>query len=93
MNLYQELIEFPDPMEDIKRLQALTSLELSIYPQGHSVGASVFHLLKMCTGVRNLVLTFDSVTHHPEVILSLLCFSDTWYAFIFLGTPRLELLV
>jgi hypothetical protein len=48
---------------------------------------------RMCTGVRNLVLKFYSTPHHPEVILSLLCFSDTWYAFIFLGTPRLELLV
>ncbi|XP_047045351.1 putative F-box/FBD/LRR-repeat protein At4g03220 [Lolium rigidum] len=53
-------------MEDIKRLPDLTHLTLYINPQGHSFGASVFHLLRMCTGVRNLVLKFYSTPHHPE---------------------------
>uniref|UniRef100_A0ACD5TXZ0 Uncharacterized protein n=2 Tax=Avena sativa TaxID=4498 RepID=A0ACD5TXZ0_AVESA len=53
-------------MEDITRLPDLKHLALHIYPHGHSYGASVFHLLRMCTGVRNLVLKFGGTTHHPE---------------------------
>ncbi|KAM0893287.1 hypothetical protein ACQ4PT_025205 [Festuca glaucescens] len=53
-------------MEDITRLPDLTHLGLHINPKGHSFGASVFHLLRMRTGVRNLVLTFVSTTHHHE---------------------------
>uniref|UniRef100_A0ACD5W4G6 Uncharacterized protein n=1 Tax=Avena sativa TaxID=4498 RepID=A0ACD5W4G6_AVESA len=53
-------------MEDITRLPDLAHLALHIDPQGHSFGASVFHLLRMCTGVRNLVLTFVGSTRHPE---------------------------
>jgi hypothetical protein len=56
-------------------------------PEGHSFGASVFHVLRMCTGVRILLLTLIVPTSN-EVILSVLCLSDTWY--IFLGTPNLD---
>jgi hypothetical protein len=77
-------------MKDITRLPDSKLMELGIITKGHSFGASVFHVLRMCTGVRILLLTLIGPTSN-EVILSVLCLSDTWY--IFLGTPRLQLLV
>jgi hypothetical protein len=55
----------------------MTGMSLAITPQGHSFGASVFHVLRMSIGVRTLWLTFVGATSCPEVILSLLCLSDT----------------
>jgi hypothetical protein len=77
-------------MEDITRLPDITYLALDIKIKTHSIGASVFHVLRMCTGVRKVLFTLTGPTSHAEVILTFLCLSDTWYAFIFLGTPRLD---
>ncbi|XP_051181868.1 uncharacterized protein [Lolium perenne] len=44
-------------MEDIKSLPDITGLILEIKPNGHSFGASVFHVLRMCTGLRDMRLT------------------------------------
>jgi hypothetical protein len=59
-------------MEDITRLPDITCLALDINPRGHSFGASVFHFLRMCTGVRKLLFTVRGATSHAEVILSFL---------------------
>jgi hypothetical protein len=92
MNLHQDITNQQYLMEDIARLPKVTGLALDIKPKGHSFGASVFHVLRMCTGVRVMQLKLSGAPL-LEVIRSLLCLSDTWYAFIFLGTPRLELQV
>uniref|UniRef100_A0ACD5W203 Uncharacterized protein n=1 Tax=Avena sativa TaxID=4498 RepID=A0ACD5W203_AVESA len=53
-------------MEDIARLPYITRLCLDIKLKGHSFGASVFHVLRMCTGVRHLQLTLVAETRRPK---------------------------
>ncbi|XP_047071543.1 uncharacterized protein LOC124680539 [Lolium rigidum] len=53
-------------MEDITTLPDITRLALDINPRGHSFGASVFHFLRMCTGVRKVLLTVRGATSHAE---------------------------
>ncbi|KAL6880285.1 hypothetical protein ACP4OV_011850 [Aristida adscensionis] len=43
-------------MEDITMLPHVMSLNLMVINEGHSFGASAFHVLKMCTGLRRLCL-------------------------------------
>ncbi|CAO2187542.1 unnamed protein product [Urochloa humidicola] len=43
-------------MDDITRLPQSTILTLFLARRGHSFGASSFHILKLCTGIRKLTL-------------------------------------
>ena len=43
-------------MEEMNVLPDLTILHLIVTANGHDFGASAFHVLKMCTGIRELVL-------------------------------------
>ncbi|KAL6880293.1 hypothetical protein ACP4OV_011858 [Aristida adscensionis] len=43
-------------MEDITMLPEFTFVQLSVVANGHAFGASSFHLLRMCTGIRKLML-------------------------------------
>nr|XP_051229279.1 uncharacterized protein LOC127347083 isoform X2 [Lolium perenne] len=44
-------------MEDITRFPNIINLALDIMAMGHSCGPSLYHILRMCTGVRKLYLT------------------------------------
>ncbi|TVU40463.1 hypothetical protein EJB05_13929 [Eragrostis curvula] len=43
-------------MEDITRLPHVTFLTLLVMNEGHAFGASSFHVLRLCTGIRKLSL-------------------------------------
>jgi hypothetical protein len=86
MTLHQDITNKQYLMEDIKSLPDITGLILEIKPNGHSFGASVFHVLRMCTGLRDMRLTLMGVR------LSFLYLSHSCYAFIFLGSPTFDLL-
>ncbi|CAM0957896.1 unnamed protein product [Alopecurus aequalis] len=53
-------------MEDLTRFSNIRNLALDIVAKGHSCGASLHHVLRMCTGVRKLYLTFHDRTGSPE---------------------------
>ena len=53
-------------VEDVRTLPKVTTLHLIVMSIGHSYGASLFHILRVCTGVRKLVLELPAA---PEVKL------------------------
>jgi hypothetical protein len=55
-------------MEDMKKLPDIQSLDLHVTANGHATGASLFHVLKKCSGIKKLNLELSSP--HLEVKLS-----------------------
>uniref|UniRef100_A0A0D9WVD6 F-box domain-containing protein n=1 Tax=Leersia perrieri TaxID=77586 RepID=A0A0D9WVD6_9ORYZ len=53
-------------MEDMTVLPDIVYLNLSVAPYGHVIGPSLFHVLRMCTGVRRLKLVLD-ISGHLEL--------------------------
>ncbi|CAM0954036.1 unnamed protein product [Alopecurus aequalis] len=53
-------------IEDITRFPNTTNLTLHIHANGHSFGPSLYHVLRMCTGVGNLYLTLLDDTSSTE---------------------------
>ncbi|XP_044966066.1 FBD-associated F-box protein At5g38590-like [Hordeum vulgare subsp. vulgare] len=54
-------------MEDMTRLPDVTCLSLTLMSNGHCFGASLFHILRLCTGVRKLTLNyFEAQTPCPS---------------------------
>jgi hypothetical protein len=78
MNLHQDITNQQYLMEDITSLPDIRHMGLGIRTEGHSFGASIFHVLGRCTGVRHLLLISYDATWYPKVILSLLCLSDAY---------------
>jgi hypothetical protein len=84
----QDMDDYHYLMEDMTMLPDITILHLNILANKHAFGASAFHVLRMCSGIRKLMLVFlaSSVV---EVRLSFFI----QYAFVFLGLPWPDLLV
>ncbi|TKW30128.1 hypothetical protein SEVIR_2G014600v4 [Setaria viridis] len=51
----KDIDDFQYLMGDMKMLPQITFLQLAVSNEGHAFGASSFHLLRMCTGLRRLV--------------------------------------
>ncbi|PUZ74814.1 hypothetical protein GQ55_1G096000 [Panicum hallii var. hallii] len=49
-------------MEDMTMLPDITILHLNVLANGHAFGASAFHVLRMCSGIRRLVLALFAPT-------------------------------
>uniref|UniRef100_A0ACD5U8S7 Uncharacterized protein n=1 Tax=Avena sativa TaxID=4498 RepID=A0ACD5U8S7_AVESA len=47
-------------MEDLRILPVMSSLKFVVMAKGHSFGASLFHVLKMCTSLRRLIIIFGA---------------------------------
>ncbi|KAL6647704.1 hypothetical protein ACP70R_015141 [Stipagrostis hirtigluma subsp. patula] len=56
-------------MEDMRMLPDITSLSLAVLANGHAFGASSFHVLRMCTGIRKLMLALKYYPY-PEAQLA-----------------------
>ncbi|TVU08974.1 hypothetical protein EJB05_42403, partial [Eragrostis curvula] len=51
-------------MDDMTVLPNFTFLDLVVIANGHSFGASSFHVLKMCTSIRRMALSFSYPTYY-----------------------------
>ncbi|KAM0842794.1 hypothetical protein ACQ4PT_058125 [Festuca glaucescens] len=64
-------------MEDMTRLPYVTFLTLLLIANGHSFGASSFHVLRMCTSIRKLMLICTSCLDlEAETACASGCFCD-----------------
>ncbi|XP_072147827.1 uncharacterized protein [Setaria viridis] len=54
----REIENYPYLMEDMTVLPDITFLCLVVIASGHAFGASSFHALRLCTGIRRLTLLF-----------------------------------
>jgi hypothetical protein len=59
-------------MEAITVLPDLTTLHLVIMSSGHCFGNSSLHVLRICTGIRKLVLELSSISE-SKVKIYMLC--------------------
>lgn len=69
-------------MEDMKTLPDIASLVVGVIANGHATGASLFHVLKKCSGIRKLALELSSPD--LEVKLSFLytiCNCASWFTY------------
>jgi hypothetical protein len=78
----QDIDDYHYMMEDMTMLPDIMILQLNVLANGHAFGASAFHVLRMCSSIKKLMLSFVPPTE-VEVRLS----------FVFLGSPWLYLLV
>ncbi|CAN6180946.1 unnamed protein product [Urochloa humidicola] len=60
INIFQYL------MEEMNVLPDLAILHLMVDPYGHAFGAGAFHVLKMCTGIRKLILQLSGSSDVEE---------------------------
>ncbi|KAF7015985.1 hypothetical protein CFC21_029687 [Triticum aestivum] len=62
LNYQRDLSNRQYLMEDMTMLPVISLLSISVIAHGHACGASLFHVLRMCTGVRRLILTLNPHT-------------------------------
>ena len=56
----QEINNKPCLLKDMKMLPGVTVLNLDLISNGHAFGASLFHVLRLCSGTRKLTLHISS---------------------------------
>ena len=56
----QDIGNYQYMMEDMAVLPDITFLHLTVMANGHAFEASAFHVLRLCTGIRRLMLLFLS---------------------------------
>jgi hypothetical protein len=78
----QDIDDYHYMMEDMTMLPDITILQLIVLANGHAFGASAFHVLRMCSSIKKLMLSFVP----PTVV-------EVRLSFVFLGSPWLYLLV
>jgi hypothetical protein len=57
----QDIENYQYLMEDMTVLPAITFLHLMVMANGHAFEASAFHVLRLCTGIRTLVLQLVAI--------------------------------
>ncbi|TVU08973.1 hypothetical protein EJB05_42402, partial [Eragrostis curvula] len=60
-------------MDDMTVLPNFNFLDLVVIAYGHAFGASSFHVLRMCTSIRRMVLTFSAPRNFKVNIYFLIC--------------------
>nr|CAB3451761.1 unnamed protein product [Digitaria exilis] len=63
LHYFWEIDDFDYLMEDMTMLPDITFLKLVVSANGHALGASAFHVLRMCSGIRRLMLSFLAPTN------------------------------
>ncbi|KAF7008667.1 hypothetical protein CFC21_023374 [Triticum aestivum] len=76
LNYQRDLSNRQYLMEDMTMLPVISLLSISVIAHGHACGASLFHVLRMCTGVRRLILTLNPHTSLEVQTCPLGCICD-----------------
>ncbi|KAI5012657.1 hypothetical protein ZWY2020_024923 [Hordeum vulgare] len=76
LNYQRDLSNRQYLMEDMTMLPVISLLSIGVIAHGHACGASLFHVLKMCTGVRRLILTLNPHTNLEVQTCPLGCICD-----------------
>ncbi|EAZ02585.1 hypothetical protein OsI_24695 [Oryza sativa Indica Group] len=75
--LPKDLCDFEYLMENMTMLPDIVSLNLNVLANGHAIGPSLFHVLRMCTSVRRLKLvTHISLDLEAQAVCSSDCVCD-----------------
>jgi hypothetical protein len=54
----QDIDDYHYVMEDMTMLPGITILHLNVLANGHAFGDSAFHVLRMCSSIKKLMLSF-----------------------------------
>jgi hypothetical protein len=101
--MYQQVIgDLQYLMEDVTKLPRVTFLELVVMSNGQAFGASSFHVMKLCTGIRKLSLVLHThIDSEVKIYLFTLiavykaiCMPSApiWHSESFLGLAMINLL-
>lgn len=67
-------------LEGMKMLPAVTSLTLCVTTNGHAFGASLFHILKLCSGTKKLDLEFSRDNLEVKLLSAyIICICISWF--------------
>jgi len=84
----QDINNKPCLLKNMKMLPGVTFLNLSVISNGHAFGASLFHVLRLCSSIRKLTLHISGKSPELEVIKVICCLCI--YAFDRISDPTGE---